>query len=133
MASEGGKKRRRKKTGRPKIPLTRERRQLVLGCARRGLNQSITADLIGVSLSTLERWLTRPDFRKEYDRARLSIKAEIAQGLMDLVRQGNVAATIFACKTQLQWRERGPDVKVEHTTKEAPLQIEFVDTGSTDG
>lgn len=85
---------------------------------RNGLPQSVCADRLGISLSTLRAMMERDDTVKEaHDVGTAELEQELVGHLLEHSRAGNVTATIFALKGLCGKRDHGeaPGAKAQTT------------------
>ena len=69
-------------------------------------NEAEIAQALGVSYSTLmNRKRENAEFREAIKRGRAKANIFVGGKLMSLIREGNVAATIFYMKSRCGWRE----------------------------
>ena len=92
--------------GRPRIQVSEKDLRIVEDMAGRGAKLDAIATVIGVSSSTLDRWLEREDIRAAYDRGRIIATDNVAQSLYNQAMTGNVAAAIFWLKAQAGWTDK---------------------------
>ncbi len=85
---------------RKRFVATDEARQKVQYMAGIGLQQEHIAQIVGCAPKTLRRC-----FRDELDRGIAHAHALVAKCLFNLIKSGNVAATLFYLKTRMGWRE----------------------------
>lgn len=79
-------------------------------------NASEACRMVGMSKSGLDRWIKEdPDFPRLLDEIQWHKKNYFEGGLIKLVKQGNVLATIFANRTANKDRGYGEKVEVNHT------------------
>ncbi|MDV2994965.1 MAG: hypothetical protein N4J56_004619 [Chroococcidiopsis sp. SAG 2025] len=77
-------------------------------CAAKGMTHEDIADYIGTATRTFRYWCkVSPEVYAAYKRGRAKAKYYVVGKLFDLIREGNVAATIFYLKTRCRWRETG--------------------------
>ncbi|MFG6094099.1 hypothetical protein SPB21_02565 [Leptothoe sp. ISB3NOV94-8A] len=96
----------KRKPGRPKKKVETKDLRIVEDMAGRGAKLDAIATVIGISPSTLDRWLTREDIRAAYERGRAISTDNIAQSLYDQAMAGNVTAAIFWLKAQAGWTDK---------------------------
>lgn len=94
------------KTGRPAIPITDKDLRIIQDMAGRGARLDDIAAVIGVSDSTLDRWLERPEVRASYRLGRIQASDSVATTLYNLAIEGDVTAAIFWLKSQAGWSDR---------------------------
>ena len=72
------------------------------------LSQDQIADYFGITRPTLVAMMNRePKILLRYKKGKAKAIAEIAQGLIQQARGGNMTAAMFYLKTQAGWRETG--------------------------
>lgn len=87
--------------GRPEHEPTKETREMASKMSSYGVVQDTIALCIGISLPTLHKY-----YREELDTSKAHCIVEVADRLMDKIRQGDVPSTMFYLKTQGGWREK---------------------------
>lgn len=92
--------------GRPRKEVEAKDLRIVEDMAGRGATLDDIACVIGVSPSTLDRWLKLPEVEQAYRRGRIEAKDTIASRLFDLANEGDVTAIIFFLKAQAGWSDR---------------------------
>lgn len=89
--------------------------KLVADLSKIGMSRRQVAAALGISKSTFyNRCAENEEINIAYEQGRAAAAAEVGQKLMELVREGNLIATIFAAKC-FGWREDGksdPDGEV---------------------
>lgn len=96
----------KRKLGRPKKNIEDKDLRIVEDMAGRGARLDAIATVIGISSSTLDRWLQREDIRAAYDKGRAIATDHVAQSLYNQAIGGNVAAAIFWLKAQAGWTDK---------------------------
>jgi hypothetical protein len=86
---------------RQRFVATDEARQRVQYMAGIGLQQEHIAKIVGCAPKTLRRC-----FRDELDRGIAHAHALVAKCLFNLIKSGNVPATLFYLKTRMGWQEK---------------------------
>lgn len=96
-----------------------------------GLSIQNVASVLGIAERTFHRYKAdHPELEAAYKIGRARGIASVAKSLIDLIRGGNVAATIFFLKTQAGWRETS---KVEHSGPEGrPVPVAQFDMSMED-
>lgn len=92
--------------GRRRIQLRPEQQSAIERMAGLGLTQKDIAHVLGVSRSTLQRWLDDENVRWHYERGRAIAKETMAQRLWDLAMNGDTASLIFWLKAQARWSDK---------------------------
>lgn len=95
-----------KNSGRPRKEVEAKDLRIVEDMAGRGATLDDIACVIGVSPSTLDRWLKLPEVEQAYRRGRIQAKDTVASRLFDLANEGDVTAIIFYLKAQAGWSDR---------------------------
>jgi hypothetical protein len=97
--------------GRPAVELTGV--QLIeLKALATVLNKSQVADYFGICENTLRAIEKRqPEVSAAYKKGRVDQILDMGGNLVQLAKQGNVAANIFYLKTQAGWKESEPEVQ----------------------
>jgi hypothetical protein len=97
--------------GRPAIELTGD--QLIeLKALATVLNKAQIADYFGICENTLRAIEKRqPDVSAAYKKGKVDQILDMGGNLVQLAKQGNVAANIFYLKTQAGWKESEPEVQ----------------------
>lgn len=85
------------------------------------LSQDQIADFLGISRPTLAKIIERDDdVSLRYKRGKARAIADVAKGLLEKARDGDMGAMCFYLKTQAGWRETQ---KMEHSGPDgAPMQ-----------
>ncbi|MEA5465279.1 hypothetical protein [Leptothoe sp. PORK10 BA2] len=99
--------------GRPAKTVEDKDLRIVEDMAGRGARLDAIATVIGVSPSTLDRWLTSAEVRAAYDRGRTLAIDNVAQSLYNQAMGGNVVAAIFWMKAQAGWTDKPQPEKAE--------------------
>lgn len=82
------------------------------------------AEMTGIARSTHYDWMTRdPQYKQQIDDLQMVKKDFIESKLMKLINDGDVAATIFAAKTQLKDRGYVERTELDNLHK---IQLEIV-------
>lgn len=104
----------KKKTGRP-TKRTPDVEKLIIKALGVGLSYEVAADFAGIHRDTLLDWRRKDEaFSAAIKGATARGKVGVAGKLMELIRSGNVAATIFWLKTRTEeFREIRPDKQVD--------------------
>lgn len=97
------------KAGRPAIAIEDKDLRIIEDMAGRGARLSDIALIIGVSDSTLDRWLEQPEVRTAYQRGRILATDHVAGTLYNLATEGEVTAAIFWLKCQAGWIDKPKD------------------------
>ena len=92
--------------GRPRLKVEEKDLRIIEDMSGRGARLSDIAIVIGVSDSTLDRWLKVPAVQTSYNRGRIVAKDAIAKTLYDMAMAGDVAACIFWLKAQAGWSDK---------------------------
>lgn len=95
-----------KKVGRPAIAIEDKDLRIIEDMSGRGARLSDIAHIIGVSDSTLDRWLELPEVRSAYQRGRILATDHVATTLYNLATEGEVTAAIFWLKAQAGWQDK---------------------------
>jgi hypothetical protein len=95
-----------KTSGRPRKEVEEKDLRIVEDMSGRGATLDDIACVIGVSPSTLDRWLKLPEVEQAYRRGRIQAKDMVASRLFDLANEGDVTAIIFYLKAQAGWSDR---------------------------
>jgi len=83
-----------------------------LGALAAVLTKGQVADYFGICENTLRAAEKRqPEVSEAYKRGRVSQCASMGNNLIQLARDGNVAANIFYLKTQAGWKETEAEVQ----------------------
>ena len=99
--------------GRPATELTEEQIQEVQTLSA-VLNQSQTADYLGIPYSTFQAILSRDEkVSASYKKGKAKAINNVANDLLQQTREGNTAAMMFYLKTQAGWRETDVDTQRE--------------------
>lgn len=98
----------KKKRGPKPFIFSEDERKTVERLSSVGVGHRQIAALVrdGIDVETLEKY-----FRAELDRGKAAAHAKVGSKLMQKIMDGDTAAMIFYCKTQMGWRE-GQDVNV---------------------
>jgi hypothetical protein len=114
---------------RQRFVATDEARQRVQYMAGIGLQQEHIAKIVGCAPKTLRRC-----FRDELDRGIAHGHALVAKCLFNLIKSGNVPATLFYLKTRMGWQENParevPTAKPE--APKAPQQVRLIRRSGAD-
>jgi hypothetical protein len=84
------------------------------------INVEDIAAIWGISKTTLYKYAS-----EELQKGRASTRLFVANKLLDAIKRGNIAATIFFLKTQSGWTETQrieTDVNVQHVISAKPLE-----------
>jgi hypothetical protein len=92
--------------GRPAIPITDKDLRIIEDMAGRGARLDDIAIVVGVSPSTLDRWLELEEVRSAYQRGRVLATDSVADTLYKTALGGDVTACIFWLKAQAGWNDR---------------------------
>lgn len=92
--------------GKPPHEPTEENRITVAKMSAYGMTQDVISKCIGVSEPTLRLY-----YREELDTAKAKCITEVADRLMDKIRNGDGPSIMFYLKTQGKWREQDKDNK----------------------
>tara|TARA_R110000744_G_scaffold175749_14_gene294572 strand:- start:658 stop:1038 length:381 start_codon:yes stop_codon:yes gene_type:complete len=97
--------------GRPAVELTGD--QLIeLKALATVLNKAQVADYFGICENTLRAIEKRqPDVSAAYKKGRVDQVLDMGGNLVQLAKEGNVAANIFYLKTQAGWKESEPEAQ----------------------
>ena len=97
--------------GRPAVELTGD--QLIeLKALATVLNKAQVADYFGICENTLRAIEKRqPDVSAAYKKGRVDQILDMGGNLVQLAKEGNVAANIFYLKTQAGWKESEPEAQ----------------------
>lgn len=68
------------------------------------------ACLLGVSESTMDNWVKRPDVNQVYQAAKMNAILNVADMLYNLALAGDLQAIVFYLRTQGGWRVATNDV-----------------------
>lgn len=118
-----------KTIGRPLIQVEQKDLRIVEEMAGRGATLDAIARVIGISPSTLDRWLVRDEVREAYEKGRAIATDQVASALFDLATlDRNVAAVIFWLKAQAGWKDK-PQPEAEH---HAQVVVYLPDNGRDD-
>tara|TARA_R110000868_G_scaffold338663_1_gene599424 strand:+ start:323 stop:706 length:384 start_codon:yes stop_codon:yes gene_type:complete len=99
--------------GRPATELTEEQIQEVQTLSA-VLNQSQTADYLGIPYRTFQAILSRDEkVSASYKKGKAKAINNVANDLLQQTREGNTAAMMFYLKTQAGWRETDVDTQRE--------------------
>lgn len=99
--------------GRPATELTKEQIQEVQTLSA-VLNQSQTADYLGIPYRTFQAILSRDEkVSASYKKGKAKAISNVANDLLQQTREGNTAAMMFYLKTQAGWRETDVDTQRE--------------------
>jgi hypothetical protein len=83
--------------------------------ASQGLTFEQIADSLGIHVATLYRHKHQlSEFSEALKRGRAQFRDTLSRRFVDLVREGNVAAIIYATKVHLGWRENEPLVAINN-------------------
>lgn len=112
-----------KRRGRPPIEITQEMLGQVEVLAGQGLTAEQIANCLGIGRTTLyDKINDNEDFSNAIKEGQGKAAGFVTGKLFDHIRNGNLAAIFFYCKTRLGWKET---TRNEHTGKDgAPLQLE---------
>lgn len=88
------------KGGRPPHVPTEANRQAVSLHATVGTRQEVIAEILGISVDTLQRY-----YRSELDTSRERANASVGGALFKKAMAGDTASMIFWLKTRARWRE----------------------------
>ena len=112
-----------KKIGRP-TKRTPEAEALIIKALGVGLSYEVAADFAGVHRDTLLDWRRKDEtFSASIKGATARGKVGVAGKLMELIRAGNVAATIFWLKTRTEeFRELRQERQIDTETVAADLE-----------
>ena len=113
----------KKKLGRP-TKRTPDAENLIIKALGVGLSYEVAADFAGIHRDTLLDWRRKDEaFSASIKGATARGKVGVAGKLMELIRAGNVAATIFWLKTRTEeFRELKQDRQVDAETIAADLE-----------
>jgi len=96
-------------TGQPRAEITSEGAALVQRTAAAAHSLSNIAAALGVSRRTLGEAMERqPNVRDAFETGRANLETELASGLLEKARGGNLVATIFLLKAMCGWKEGEP-------------------------
>lgn len=90
----------KKNPGLPRHEPTDATRQTVSLHATVGTRQEVIADILGISVDTLQR-----HYRSELDTSREKANASVGGALYKKAMSGDTASMIFWLKTRARWRE----------------------------
>jgi hypothetical protein len=90
-----------KKKGRPTHQPTDQTRKQVAMLSGFGLTLENVARVIGIDYKTLMK-----HYAEEVELGKAQVQAQVVSALFQNIKNGNVAAQIFWCKTQLGWKEK---------------------------
>lgn len=88
----------RKVGGRPKKTVDP---QVVFGMASQGLTINEMADVVGISLATMNRRLKEPEIRRAYTQGRCNVKIALRHSQLKLAHAGNTTMLIWLGKQYL--------------------------------
>tara|TARA_R110002153_G_scaffold39638_1_gene114044 strand:+ start:366 stop:746 length:381 start_codon:yes stop_codon:yes gene_type:complete len=97
--------------GRPPVELTAQQ-VIEIQALAAVLTKSQVADYFGICENTLREIEKRqPEVSEAYKKGRVKQCAQMGANLVQLAKEGNVAANIFYLKTQAGWKETEADVQ----------------------
>lgn len=108
----------KKTTGRPPHKPTDATRQTVQLHATVGTRQEIVAEILGISVDSLQR-----HYRSELDTSREKANAAVGGALYKKAISGDTASMIFWMKTRARWRET-----VDISNEDGSLRPEITST-----
>lgn len=92
--------------GRPPILVEDKDLRIIEDMSGRGATLDAIAQVVGVSPSTLDRWMGDNAVRAAYSRGRAIATNEVANSLYQNALSGNVIAQIFWLKAQANWSDK---------------------------
>lgn len=105
------------KQGRPPWSVTKSALLKVESLASQGLSNEEIAGCLGISRSTLYAKMGEfPDFSDAIKKGKALGIATATAALMDRIKEGNIAATIFFLKCKAGWRENS---QLQQETKQS--------------
>lgn len=90
--------------------LTPQRKEIIERAARAGCTLKQIACLLGISESTLDGWVKRPDVNQVYQAAKMNAILNVADMVYNLALAGDLNACIFYLRTQGGWKVATNDV-----------------------
>jgi hypothetical protein len=98
---------------RAKLEINSLHLRIVEEMAGRGSTLDDIACVIGISPSTLDRWVKHDDVKLAYKRGRAIAKDDIARTLYNKAMEGDTIAMIFWLKAQAGWSDKQPEAVQE--------------------
>jgi hypothetical protein len=96
-----------------KIEISETDLRIVETMAGRGAILDDIACVIGISASTLDRWLKHDQVKLAYKKGRAIAKDNVAGKLYDLAMSGDTIAAIFWLKAQAGWSDKQNEIPLE--------------------
>ena len=90
--------------------LTPQRKEIIERGARAGCTLKQIACLLGISGSTLDSWVARPDVNQAYQSAKMNAILNVSDMVYNLAQAGDLNAAIFYLRCQAGWRVATNDV-----------------------
>lgn len=94
----------------PRPVLTAEGRRVVARMAAKARHRVVIADALGLTYNQLQTAIKNdPELEAVFGEGRGRLEDELASGLYEHARAGNITASIFLLKSMCGWRDTGVD------------------------
>lgn len=122
-----------RRAGEPKVYFTPEMIKEVEVLAGRGLTQKQIAYYYGIGTTTLDSYCKKnPEIRKALMRGKAKTISFVSGQLMDQIRSGSTAATIFYLKCQGRWKDPNIVREEQNDDEQADEKPKRFKTGTKD-
>ena len=111
--------------------LTPQRKEIIERGARAGCTLKQIACLLGISETTLDNWVARPDVNAAYQSAKMNAILNVSDMVYNLAMAGDLQAAIFYLRCKGGWRVETAEI-VQNTDDVVTIYLPQNGRDSTD-